>query len=76
MKHPTRPMLRKGKDLFEVIDHIEGAAVAYMAGKRGLGEQAMRNLIDSDAEVRASWQRKIARGLKATGLDTTKLIGR
>lgn len=76
MKHPTRPILRKGKTLFEVIDQLESGVVAYMAGKRGITEPELRNLITSDAEVRASWMRKNARALASTGLDPAKLVGR
>lgn len=49
----------------EALDLIEATTVNYMGKKRGLSEQNMRALITSDAEVRASYERKNARGALA-----------
>jgi hypothetical protein len=61
--------LKKGHTLADVTEAIEAEVVKYMAGKRRLGEQAFRALLDKDSEVRASYSRKIARLLRATGLN-------
>lgn len=56
----------------DVLDSIEAAVVSYMAGTRHIDEQAMRKLLDTDTEVRASYSRKIQReidGLFKRGAD-------
>ena len=68
--------LRKGATLFDVLDEIEAAVVHHMAERRGLTEQAFRNLLGKDKEVAGSYCRKISRSLRATGLNHAKLVGR
>ena len=72
----TRSKLKKGATLADVIDAMEVQVVNYMAGKRGMAEQAFRNLLDKDAEVRASYSRKIARLLRAAGLNPAVQVGK
>ena len=67
--------LKKGATLFDVLDGIESAVVDYMSKKRGMTEERFRKLLQQDAEVRASYGRKIDRGLKSTGLPRNQLIG-
>ena len=76
MRQASPRRLRKGCTLFDVLDGIESAVVAYMAGRRGITEQQMRDLLNKDAEARASWMRKVRRGMDSTGLDPAKLVGR
>lgn len=45
----------------EMIDTFDQTVVEYMAGRRNLGEKAMRNLLDTDADTKASYDCKIGR---------------
>lgn len=68
--------LHKGATLADLSEAIEGQVVAYMAGKRGLDEAKFRKLLDADGDVRASYMRKIARGLAHTGVDLSVQVGK
>lgn len=46
-----------------LLDAFEETVVKYMQERRGIDEQAMRTLLDKDAEVRASYRRKIQRAI-------------
>lgn len=48
----------------DVLDAFDVAVITYMAGRRQLDEMAMRTLVLVDVEVRASYSRKIERGVR------------
>ena len=56
--------LKPGSTFACALDAIEGEVVTYMKGRRGIDESTMRNLLESDAEVRASYRRKIERSIQ------------
>lgn len=58
-------MLKKGKTFADVLDDIEKAVLLYMSSKRELDEAGMRQLLEKDTEVRASYSRKIQREIDA-----------
>lgn len=55
--------LKKGKTFADALDEIETSVVEYMRTKRGIDEAGMRQLLEKDAEVRASYGRKIQRSI-------------
>ncbi len=57
--------LKPGVCIADVLDGIEASVVKYMMGKRSIDEKAMRDLIHTDEEVRASYLRKNQRSVRA-----------
>lgn len=53
--------LSKGKTFADALDEIESSVVDYMCVRRGIDEAGMRQLLEKDTEVRASYGRKIQR---------------
>lgn len=53
--------LSKGKTFADALDEIEASVVLHMSMRREIDEAGMRQLLEKDAEVRASYGRKIQR---------------
>ncbi len=68
----------KGTTAPDVLDTLEGATVEYMRTKRNIDEAAMRKLIHEDADIRASYSRKIERMVRMLIIDgiPAKFFGR
>lgn len=58
-------VMKKGVTYVDVLDVIEAGVVDYMKKRRGIDEKAMRDLLDTDEEVRASYNRKIERSIRS-----------
>lgn len=67
MKKPIHfsKVLKPGVTPADMLDSIEAITISYMQDRRQIDEAAMRALLLSDADVRASYERKCARAIDA-----------